>query len=294
MQLHAVDSGRDLGAWLLRPQHLGKGWVRCWLPEVSAEASHDLEARITWLGDSGSLPAISLGNFGDWHEQRASLQGSPEVLGGCLALSVWTGGVPGTMLKGGPVWCSPQRDGSVEYCLDAQEIASMQLHVPPALGLPADWEPFQLRHDDTFILHPLGDLATTLRLNNGCTPDLDRVTAFVKIGHPLAQSEVMYALAAVEDEGASARMDQPLASDPRILAFSGWHTIARDSAAHAVVMNFDKPLTKPAHLILATRMPTGANNAWAWAEWLEVRLRVRGSQVPAIEPMETTTQRKVA
>src|SRR5581483_10830927 len=34
VRVHALDVGRDVGAWRLTGGHLGKGWVRCWLPDV--------------------------------------------------------------------------------------------------------------------------------------------------------------------------------------------------------------------------------------------------------------------
>jgi Family of unknown function (DUF6212) len=295
VHLHARDIGRDLGAWRLLAQHLGKGWVRCWLPEVLAVTSHNVEVRVEWLGAGGCVPAVSLASAGDWHEMLARPQGSAVALEDCLALTAWAGGVPGIPLKCGPWACAIQDDNRIEFSLCREEIERMLLHVPMAEEKPAQWYPFQVRADGSFLLHPLGSLATTLQLTNGCPPGLDRVTAVVKITQPLAQGDALYALAVARGDEANTSMDHAdLASDPRFLAFSGWQRVPRDQAPHVLVLDFAEPLVQPAHLLLATRMPPGVDHGWVWAEWLDIRLRVQGVQAPELERSDYLKTKRVA
>jgi hypothetical protein len=312
VRLHALDMSRDLGTWLLRARHLGKGWVRCWLPEVLGVASHNLEVRVEWLGSGDNPPAISLASAGDWEEMCAreacgtallsrpsnkdgSGEPSYQAVDGCLALTAWAGGVPGMPLKSGLKGCVPQANGQVEYSLNAEELARMTLYVPPVPWKPDEWYPFQQRDDGSFMLHPIGPSATTLQLTNGCPPGVDRVTAVVKITSPKAVGDVLYAIAAARGDDANKLLDgHDLASDSRLLAFSGWQLVPRDDAAHVIVMEFPQPLHRAAHLLLATRMPPGVDHAWAWADWLDVRLRVRGLQVPMLEQAEPIEQNRAA
>jgi hypothetical protein len=294
VRLHALDMGSDLGAWRLLSHHLGKGWVRCWLPEVLAVASHDLEVGIEWHC-VGSAPAISLASAGDWDELRARPLGSSRPADGCLALTAWAGGVPGMPLQRVPTWCAPLADDSVEFSLNAEEINRMKLHLPPIDWLPAEWYPFQQRPDGSFMLHPFGSLATTLQLHHGCPAGVERVMAVVQITSPQARGAVQYALAVSPDDDAHRLMDNAdLNSDLRFLAFSGWHAIPPDDAPHVIVMDVAAPLSRPAHLLLATRMPAGVDHAWAWADWRDVRLRVRGLQVPAVETLASPTAKRAA
>jgi hypothetical protein len=294
VRLHAIDMGRDLGVWRLSARHLGKGWVRCWLPDVLAVTSHYVELRVEWPPSGAAAPPIALAALGDWDELRARPQGSPLILDGCLALNAWAGGVPGAPLKDGPLWCSPNADGSVEYSLCPDEITSMRLRVPTAWQT-APWYPFQMRPDGSFMLQPVGSLATSLLLPDGCGPDVERVTAVVKITNPAAPGDVLYAVAAADIEQADSLLDQPdPASDPHFVAFSGWHMIPRDDAAHVIVLDLPKGRDGPAHLILATRMLPNVDHTGAWADWLDVRLRLRGPQAPVVEPAEAAERRSAA
>jgi hypothetical protein len=292
VRLHALDMGRDLGLWRLTAPHLGRGWVRCWLPEALAVASHYLELRVEW--PRGPAVPVSLADAGDWDELRARPSGPAPALDACVALSAWAGGVPGAPLKGGPAWCSPNADGSLEYSLCADEITSMRVRVPAGWE-NAPWHPLQMRDDGSFLLHPIGSFATSLLLPDGCATDVERVTAVVKITHPDARGDVEYALAASECDAADTLLDQAdPASDPRFVAFSGWHTVPRDDAAHVLVLNLPQPRDRAAHLLLATRMPPCVDHTWAWADWLDVRLRLRGPQPPVVEPAEGAEQKRAA
>jgi hypothetical protein len=282
VRLHAVDMGRDLGVWRLAARHFGRGWVRCWLPETLTVASHYLEVRVEWPR-AGAAPPVALADVGDWDELRARVPGSPAFVDGCLALNAWAGGVPGAPLKGGPMWCSPNADGSVEYSLCIDEVNSMRVRVPPAWK--SAWFPRQVRPDGSFMIHPVGCEATALLLPDGCAPDVERVTAVVKITSPHARGDVLYAVAASELDQADSLLDQPdPASDPHFVAFSGWRTIPHDDAAHVIVLDLPPGRERPAHLILATRLLPGVDHTSAWADWLDVRLRLRGPQPPVVEP----------
>jgi hypothetical protein len=295
VRVHALDAGRDLGAWRLRAQHFGKGWVRCRLPEVLAVAAHNLELRVEWLRSAGPAPAISLAGFGDWDELRAVPCGSSEVIDGCLAVTARAGGVPGASTADGPLWCSTNPGGSVEYSLSADEVGGMRLHVPSVAGRPANWHPFQAREDGSFMLHPIGPLATTLQLTNGVGPDVERVTAVVQITSPQARGDVMYSLALSHSDEAASLLDLPdPASDPRFLAFSGWHTVPPDDQPHRLTLEITKRFDAPAHLILATRTPPGVDHAWAWADWLDVRFRVPGTRAVVAEPADLTEEKRAA
>jgi hypothetical protein len=294
VRVHALDTGRDLGAWRLLAPQLGKGWVRCWLPEVLGVASHNVEVRVEWLGTGA---AISLASAGDWDEMCARLEGASGPLDGCLALTAWAGGVPGMPLTSDQIGWLGQSNSGLEYTLSPEEIGRMILRVPSLPCKPTEWYPFQQRSDGSFMLHPLGSSATTLLLPDGCPIGTDRVTAVVQITSPNARGDVEYALAASCADEAGALMDNTdLASDPRFLAFSGWHTIPRAAAPHVITLDFAKPLTRPAHLVLATRMPSGVDHAWAWADWLEVRVRVPepGLLAPLFEVTELIGQVRAA
>ena len=203
--------------------------------------------------------------------------------------------MPGTHLACAPQCSLLDADSFVEYSLKTEDIENLSLYVPPLPWKPDGWYPFQQRGDGSFMLHPLGDRATTLQLLHGCPPGVERITAVVKITSPQARGDVQYAIAASNSPEGGELLDlTDLASDPRFLAFSGWQLIPRDDAPHVLALDFAEPLVEPAHLILATRMPPGVDHAWAWADWLEVRLRVRGLWAPRLEAAVQTRSTRAA
>jgi hypothetical protein len=70
-------------------------------------------------------------------------------------------------------------------------------------------------------------------------------------------------------------------SDPRILAFSGWQEIMPDRQQRPLILEFREPLSAPAHLVFGTRTPLGASTDYAWAQWLDVHLRLRDNYRPS-------------
>ena len=67
------------------------------------------------------------------------------------------------------------------------------------------------------------------------------------------------------------------------------HLVGARTAGARAVAAAHASLVQPAHLVLATRMPPGVDHAWAWADWLEVRLRV--GAVPTVWEEQTGKQK---
>jgi hypothetical protein len=84
---------------------------------------------------------------------------------------------------------------------------------------------------------------------------------------------VDFALCVVR-RGAGPVFDADPLENPDVLACSGWRTIPPDAASHEMMLELPRATTEVADLHFATRMNGGRPNAWAWADWRRVSLRV--------------------
>ena len=103
------------------------------------------------------------------------------------------------------------------------------------------------------------------------------------VNHPEAKAHVQYALLAARGEAAPELIDLPdPGAHPDVLAFSGWQRVSPDGQPQLLALEFREALDAPADLVFATRVAPGECLDYAWAEWADVRFRVRGHTVQAV------------
>lgn len=278
VRLHALDLGRQLGAWHLKAADLGRGWVRCWLPQALVESAHYLQLTLDWQCGSGPPPVISLSGVGAWNELLVKPSGLPPA-DGALALTIWSA-VPGTSLEPGPFWCTSWTEGAVEYSLAPADYGKLVVAAPANGG--ANTTTLLPLPTGGFRLHPVGCEPNVAVLAGGCLPGVDRVTGIVSISNPQAWSPVEFAMLVTRSEAAYELLaaDKPR-EDPRVLAFSGWQTVPPNGQPHVLVADLPQPLADSAHLVFGTRVAAGQQIYFCWSEWQDVRLRLRDVQVLA-------------
>ena len=272
VELIARETGELLGHWAVPYRFLHKGWIRCALPSALAHPSHAVDLIVRWTTVDGPPPSLSLADVGDSSELSARCGESS--LGKALAMLLWAG-PPGSKLgSNGGVWLdSAERTGlvaSCEYALGPRDF------VRARRTTPHDWEySHSLPESAGFRLHPLNGAVAGVLVPSTCLPGTDRVVATVTVPHERARYPVEVAMVVRSPDGRLTAFPNDPAHDPDLHGFSGWKSVPPDGEPKALIVDLHAPLHRSADLLLATRLPDGASNEDEWADFTEVRLRLR-------------------
>lgn len=280
ISLVSRDAGRTVRVWRIPYARLAGGWFRCNFPTALADPLHHLDLVVTWHTLSGTPPRLGLSDVGPFPEAAAQMKG--RSLNGALAMLIW-GNVPGaraSAIRSGLGQAAGLADAeALEYELTQPDFQRIR---------PLVKAHFEYSHplwDATgFRLHPLDNVLAASKLESVCLPGTDRVIAIGQIRHPEAALPVEYAMCLTDAAVPCSKFPDSPERDPRVLGFSGWQAVPADAQPHAVVLNLDRPLTVRADLLCATRMPDGLSITHEWADWLGVRIRLRG--IPSLEPLD--------
>jgi len=271
--LIARETNVALAHWRIAYSQMVGGPVRCGLPVALSAPMHLLEIRVDWNTRSGEAPALALSPVGPIYEWSAVVEGRP--LSAALAMSVW-GALPGSPVSPATaMWGRlPQSDvdGASEYVMSHY----MARAIRPLAERTCSYA-HPLDDSPGFRLHPLEDEIATAVVPAACLPGTDRVAAMVQIRNVLANHPVEYAFALADPAAQLTAFPDPATRDPRILGSSGWQTVPADGLPHVITLFLDHPLTTMADIVAATRMPPGRPSANAWADWLEIRVRMQQS-----------------
>jgi hypothetical protein len=269
-----------LAAWRIPYDHLGRGWIRCALPVALIAPVHHVDLKLQWRTLHGSRPQMALAGLKAFPEIPASVEDAP--LDGALAFALW-GALAGTSIRvPTPGWSRATGASTggftVEYLLEGEDILRIKpmssAHFPymhPLPDLPG------------IRLHPLDHTLATAVLKNACLADTDRVIATGQVRHVGATLPVEYAMCLTDSSTRCPYFPPNPEKDARVVGFSGWQVIESDHQPHFVILELDRPLTAPADLHFATRMRNCAPITNHWADWLEVRIRLRYSAFSGVQ-----------
>lgn len=284
VMLRCIDADEPIALWRIPYDRLGRGWFRCGFPVACASPSRCLELSARWETESGEPPRLALSSASPSPEWRCRLGDSPRD--DMLAMTLW-GTIPGTNLNlPAQGWCNISGSSAaslgIEYALDASDIAPIRSTVDTPVNFL-----HPLSDVPGFRLHPMEGPASGM-LVNVCPANTDRVACTVQIRNPLAQYPIEFAMCLTPARH-NCRV-YPIApeNDPCVVGYSGWQTIPVDQQPHALTVVLDRPLSEPADLHFATRMKDGASIAYAWADWLEVRIRIRHEESGGFHLPEST------
>jgi len=269
--LQCLETDTPIAMWRIYYERLDRGPVRCAFPIASTSPAKRVELIVRWETESGEPPRLALSPIGAFSALRC-LAGDI-LLDQSLAMDLW-GTLPGTNLNlPARGWCSITGSSpeslEIEYVLDAIDIA-------PIRGTVNTDVPFIHTLSDVpgFRLHPMEGPATGM-LANACPEHADRVTCVVQIRNPLARHPIEFAMCLTPARYNCHNYPADPENDTRVAGYSGWQTIPVDQQPHSVTLLLDRPLAEPADLHFATRVKDGGSVAYAWADWLEVRIRIR-------------------
>lgn len=280
--LQCLESGMPVAIWRIPYHRLGQGWFRCAFPVASSSQAHHLELIAKWETESGEPPRLALSPVGAYPEMLCRSDASQ--LAGGLAMALW-GTLPGTNLNlPAHGWCTisgtSPKSLAIEYALDANDI----VRIKPTVNIDVQYV-HPLNDVTGFRLHPMESGPATAILSNICMASTDRVICVAQIRNPEARSVIEYAMCLTPARLHCRSFPTSPENDPGVVGYSGWQAVAADQQPHAVTLLLDRPLSEPADLHFATRMKDGAPTSYGWADWLEVRVRVRhetsgGSALP--------------
>lgn len=273
----ADENGQVLGQWHVPYRAIAGGWLRLTFPQACVEPLHHLLLRIVWETTTGTPPGVSSAELNRWPDAPTTLDGA--TLDVAPALRLWRG-LPGTTMSPRPCfWSRIDGDSSespadFEYNLTSVELSRVR---QTTSGAPPEY--FRLLGDQCgFHLHPLpatGPASTSAAvLPLSCVEGTTRVAATVRIAGDRRRAPVEFAMLLSTGRAEMDGWPEAPDSDERVLACTNWASVPPDGQSHVVVLDLADPLETTADLHFATRVPDGETNAWAWAEWTEVAIRV--------------------
>lgn len=276
VRLEAGENLRQLGRWHVPYHAAGRGWLRLALPAASAEPLHHLALRIRWESRSGPAPGLSVARFQRTPDLRAVF-GETSIANG-LAMRLWRS-VPGTTISLQPEFWAEGGDAAAasgaefEYELGPADFARV---CQTTVGSPPGY--FRLLEQERGIhLHPLrgcGPVSTASAvLPRACVEGVTRVVATVHIAGDNRRAPVEFAMCLTRQGSDHVGWPESLQSST-VVASSGWESVPPDGASHAVVLELPEPSETCCDLHFATRVPHGADNSYAWAEWSHVAICV--------------------
>jgi hypothetical protein len=266
--LSTLEDGQQLGAWSLKSGQLKPGWLRLDLPHAVTGPRRSVVLSVRWEGAAKSAPSLSL------TDQRLIKEcwlkvNDTAIVQRTVALKVWAG-LPGLRrtrsarqkadpavaglgmnLERRPVSVAARRN--VRMVSPAERVVDYDLLAP-------------INDQGVFQLHPVEDHVAVALIPRGCPADARQLFATVKTNHPDAQI-VEYAMM-VLSPGAAFEGFPNKGSDAKTGNFSGWTPVAPNTESGITVF-LDHTFPVDADLYVATRVPAGKSNAFAWAWWLD-------------------------
>ncbi len=273
--LRSAEDGLVLGRWRARGGELLPGWFRCELPRAGLVSRHHLELAITWDPAPAGDLRLSLAEADPFQDFLARGP-SGERLSGLLAMVLWTGLPGGAPEANGSVLSSEERPAlAVEPWIEFELSASDFARVVPTHKAPEHCR--SLEDGRGLLLHPVVGSLAEARIPLACPPATDRVVASVRVANPSAASPVEFAML-VSEAGRHRRLPSNPNGTKNVLGFSGWVTASTAGTPCLLGVQLAAPTRGWADLLLATRIAPGASNAYCWAEWNTLRVRLSRSE----------------
>ncbi len=272
IKLTARESGTMLISWAIPFDHLTNGWNLLEIPSVIVGARQTVDLTIRWDGDSRFAPQLSLS------DQHIGPGGQLQMEGGrqarqALALQIWTG-LPGSRRVVSTF--AEAVDGQIELAVGKQLFVSPAKLAQAKLLEPApnrvDFDILSFKEDGrTLQLHPVTGLVSHAVIPAACPAGVRRILATIKTDCPEAPW-VEYALMAVP-AGTPANFPTDQKPAPAGAVVSEWLRLAPNTPG-TLVLAFDDAPSQTLDLHLATRMPPGVADAFAWAQWKSLQIEL--------------------
>ncbi|HVJ54305.1 MAG TPA: DUF6212 domain-containing protein [Aliidongia sp.] len=266
--LSTLEDSEQLAVWSLRSAQLKPGWLRLDLPHAVVGPRRTVVLSVRWEGGPKSAPSLSL------TDQRLVKEcwlkvNDTAIVQRTVALRAWSG-LPGlrrtrsARQKSDPAVAGQglhleRRPVSAAVRRGAKLVAPAEKVVDYDLLAP-------INDQGVFQLHPVEDHVAVAMIPSGCPADARQLFATVKTNHPDAQP-IEYAMM-VLPPGTTFDGFPNSGSDAKTGNFSGW-TLVPPNSESGVTVFMDRTFPVDADLYVATRVPPGKSNAFAWAWWLD-------------------------
>jgi hypothetical protein len=266
--LSTIEDAKTLGSWSLKAAHLKPGWVRLDLPHAVIGPRRSVMLSVRWEGGVKSAPSLSLTDQRLVRECWLKVN-EAAVVQRTLALRVWSG-LPGLRRTSSARQKSDPAVAGPGLHLERRQIPAAlrrAAHLVRPVEKVVDYDLLtQINDQGVFQLHPIEDHVAVAHIPGGCPADARQVFATVKTNHPDAQP-IEYAMM-VLPPGAPFEEFPNSGSDAKTGNFSGW-TMVPPNTESGVTVFLDRTFPVAAELYVATRVPAGKSNAFAWAWWLD-------------------------
>lgn len=269
VRLTALESGGQLISWAIPFEHLRPGWNFLEIPTVVAGPRQTVELEARWDGDLRAAPQLSLSG------QFIGTEGCPEVEGGQrlrnpLAMQIWTG-LPGAR-RVSSAFADPAD-------LHRTVLSGRQLLLSPAtlsharLVAPQESVGFDVltfKNDARALqLHPVAGRMSHAVIPTAIPLGTRRVSATVQtdnIDGPWVEYAMMLTPA-----GARASFPTAEKPSPAPLPVTEWVSLPPGTPGN-LILALEEPILGVGDLHIATRVPPGMSDSYAWAQWTSVMI----------------------
>lgn len=269
VRLTALESGSQLISWAIPFEHLRPGWNFLEIPTVVAGPRQTVELEARWDGDLRAAPQLSLSG------QFIGTEGCPDMDGGPrlrnpLAMQIWTG-LPGarrissafadpadlqrTILSGRQLLLSPATLSHTRLVAPQESVGF------DVLTFKSDGRALQL--------HPVAGQISHAVIPTAIPAGTRRVSAAVQTDNvegPWVEYAMMLA-------PAGARASFPTAETPisAPVLMTEWVSLPPGTLG-SLILALEEPILGVGDLHIATRVPPGMSDSYAWAQWRSVMI----------------------
>jgi hypothetical protein len=273
VRLLAVESASTLISWAIPYDQLHSGWNVMEIPSIIAGPRRSVELVLRWTGEGRGAPHVSLSDQLVGRGGRAQLEDG-RMLDRAVALQAWSG------LPGGRITAAafaqageafPNTAAGRQVYVSASRLAEARLVQPRNLKLGFDILSL-LDQNRVLQLHPIAGQASVAVIPATCPPGMKLAMATVKTDCPQAPP-VEYAFTWVPaGRAATVGADGTLQAEGA--RFSGWTRVPPNTVG-SVMLSLDDPTEEAGDIYIATRVPAGSTDSFAWARWLDLRIDLR-------------------
>lgn len=273
VRLFAVESATTLISWAIPYDQLHSGWNLLEIPSVIVGPRRSVDLVLRWTGEGRGTPLVSLSDQLIGAGARAQVEGG-KTLDRAVAVQVWTG-LPGARISASAFAQAgeafPNTSAGRQVFLSASRLAEARLIQPRNLKL--GFEILSLLDQSRVLqLHPVAGHVSHAVIPACCPPGMQRALATVKTDCPQGP-HVEYAFTWVP-AGRVATVGADGALEAEGARGSGWTRVPPNTIG-SVMLALDEPTEEPGDLYIATRIPPGGSDAFAWARWLDLRFDLK-------------------
>lgn len=253
--LYAIESGRQVGNWVLPTASLSKNWIQLALAKTLGVDEESLSLTLEWTGSD--VISVSLGTAHPDQKWRAVANGTPTNR--TLAIKVWRS-LPDTAPTLSPRAFKNQSENPEGWLVDSDALKNAQCSSHKEYVNYID-------EADALLVHPIGTAPIIAKLSRCAPKGTKQISALIESVNKDA-TLIEYAIAVALPKSAD---DQTVATTFNSGYISEWIVLSGGSKSQ-IHLFLPTALENTGDVYLITRIRPGTTNENCWAHFKNIKV----------------------